>query len=84
METSNIYCQKDLEIDPSTYRLHKSEFTTPSVEKGMSRYWFYSGSLRKSVLHLLCVPDHLSFCVFIPFPLRKPKPKQNPFEPSRL
>lgn len=35
METSNVSCQKDLEIDPSTCRLHKSEFTTPSVGKGM-------------------------------------------------
>lgn len=80
METSNTSCQKYLEIDPSPYRLHESEFTTPSIEKGISRYWFYPGFLRKSVLHLLCECFWPSvFQCVQSLPPQKPQNKPKPF-----
>lgn len=41
METWNVSCQKDLEIDPGPCRLHRSGFSTSSIEKGISWYCFY-------------------------------------------
>lgn len=31
MKTSNVSCQKDLEINSSSYILHRSEFTTSFI-----------------------------------------------------
>jgi len=84
METSNISCQKDLEIYASPYILHRSEFTTPSIEKETSQYWFYPDFLRKNyiasplwVFLTIC----LSVCS-LAFPQKNPKQNKPLLNPA--
>lgn len=82
METSNVSCQKYLEIDPSLYRPHRSELTTTSIEKGISWYWFYPDFLRKSVFTPpLCFWPSVFVCSF-PSPPKNPKQNKTLLNPA--